>query len=342
MDTLSPKQGNKIHFLGYWVARAQDIILSRNSNNKLAKIRPMKKSLLLILLLFSMVGQYVLAQSFGSDFLKSFGNNNWETVTETIIDAQGNAYVYGSFSGTIELDVSNQVTSNGKRDIFLAKIDKDGVTQWLKNYGGSYDENAYSLVENNGTIYLSGSFKREMTFTSYTSLQATSFTELFFIKVNAANGEINQQPIAIQGISAAQQAYLQKNASGEIVMAGTFNKDLTINGNQLTANGKTDIFYATYDESINNFKNEVSFGGSDEDLLNDFLISPADEFYFVGSFKTDFSSGLSTFEATTSKKSDGFFIKIDNTGATTIAKKIGGDHNDQLKNLQLMLMEIFI
>jgi hypothetical protein len=172
-----------------------------------------------------------------------------------------------------------------------------------------------------------------MTFTSYTSLQATSFTELFFIKVNAANGEINQQPIAIQGISAAQQAYLQKNASGEIVMAGTFNKDLTINGNQLTANGKTDIFYATYDESINNFKNEVSFGGSDEDLLNDFLISPADEFYFVGSFKTDFSSGLSTFEATTSKKSDGFFIKIDNTGATTIAKKIGGDHNDQLKKL---------
>jgi uncharacterized protein (UPF0333 family) len=121
----------------------------------------MKKSLLLILLLFSMVGQYVLAQSFGSDFLKSFGNNNWETVTETIIDAQGNAYVYGSFSGTIELDVSNQVTSNGKRDIFLAKIDKDGVTQWLKNYGGSYDENAYSLVENNGTIYLSGSFKRK-------------------------------------------------------------------------------------------------------------------------------------------------------------------------------------
>ncbi|NJO91869.1 MAG: hypothetical protein HC831_25060 [Chloroflexia bacterium] len=116
-------------------------------------------------------------------------------------------------------------------------------------------------------------------------------------------------------------------------MAGTFNKDLDINGSQLTASGKTDIFYATYDETINNFKNEVSFGGSDEDQLNDFLISLTDEFYFAGSFKTDFTSGLKTLEAT-NNKSDGFFVKLDNTGTTTLAKKIGGDYNDQLKNWQ--------
>ncbi|NJO91868.1 MAG: hypothetical protein HC831_25055 [Chloroflexia bacterium] len=153
----------------------------------------------------------MFSQNFSSDYLKSFGNDNWETIAATIIDAQGNAYVYGSFSGNIEPDAQHQATSNGKRDVFLVKLNAEGGVEWLKNYGGDDDENAYSLVENNGNIYLTGSFKKEMTFASYTSLQATSFTELFFIKVNASDGEINQQPVPIKGTSAAQQAYLQKN-----------------------------------------------------------------------------------------------------------------------------------
>ncbi|MDF1551219.1 MAG: hypothetical protein P1P88_25590, partial [Bacteroidales bacterium] len=243
--------------------------------------------------------------------------------------ADGTYYVCGSFSGTIDLG-SYSATSNGKRDIFLAKIDNSNTAQWLKNYGGLGDDNAYSLLFHNNNLYLSGSFKKEINLGNGNLLTSEKFTDVFLARLDAEGLVLKASPLKSE--SAAQKAILQKNTAGEIFIAGTYTKAININGTILNSNGKSDIYYAKYNAQ-DNLEAPISFGGPAEEQLNDFQISASDDFYFAGSFEESFTSGSNILTA--NGKSDAFFIRIDASGQTTLAQSFGGPYNDKLKCIAL-------
>ena len=64
--------------------------------------------------------------------------------SELTIDASGNCYVAGFFSGLTDFDPGIQVfnlTSAGLYDVFILKLDSSGNFLWAKNMGGTgYDE----------------------------------------------------------------------------------------------------------------------------------------------------------------------------------------------------------
>src|SRR5207249_3246525 len=75
-----------------------------------------------------------------------------------VVDVSGNVYVTGSFRGTGTFGGTNLV-SNGGLDAYLAKYDVDGNLVWVRQIGGSGDDQGYAVaLDSEGNIYVTGYF----------------------------------------------------------------------------------------------------------------------------------------------------------------------------------------
>jgi outer membrane protein assembly factor BamB len=81
------------------------------------------------------------------------------------LDAAGNSYVLGSFSGSLSLGTTI-LTSQGQQDIYLAKYTSAGSLVWATNIGGA-GARAYGkalAVDAQGNCYLTGGFSGTLTY----------------------------------------------------------------------------------------------------------------------------------------------------------------------------------
>ena len=77
-------------------------------------------------------------------------------------DTSGNFYVVGYFSGTSDFDPTegtDEQTSEGGNDVFLAKYDSNSHYLWTKTFGGTNTDMANAVVtDSTGNIYLTRCF----------------------------------------------------------------------------------------------------------------------------------------------------------------------------------------
>jgi len=74
------------------------------------------------------------------------GNDNCAGVS---IDNTGNVMTTGIFSGTVSFG-STTLSSRGGSDVFVAKMNANGNTQWVKQAGSTSDDNVESISNNGG------------------------------------------------------------------------------------------------------------------------------------------------------------------------------------------------
>ncbi|MCH8903737.1 MAG: M4 family metallopeptidase [Bacteroidetes bacterium] len=112
------------------------------------------------------------------DWIKQIGNT-WpqqtpvnagnEDGTGIAVDANGNVYVCGMYTGTITIGTT-VLTSfpDIYADIFVAKFDANGNSLWAKSCGGTFDgDAAYDIdIDNTGNVYITGQFFDNFTFGS--------------------------------------------------------------------------------------------------------------------------------------------------------------------------------
>ncbi|MCP4178438.1 MAG: T9SS type A sorting domain-containing protein [bacterium] len=291
----------------------------------------MRKLIILTVLLCSkiIIAEAQISPTLKIDNLTNFGNQAWETLSDITFDQDGNYYICGSFTGELVLK-GQTVMSAGKRDIFIAKMNKQHTVLWLKSYGGVSDDNAYSIIFADDYLYLAGSFKKEIELKTGELLQAEAFTDVFLAKLNT-EGEV-QWGKALKSKSAAQKTILQKCFDGNICIAGSYKKTLTAETTSVTAFGKTDIYYACYDTQ-GALKYIKSFGGTGDDELYDLKISQANDLFFAGSFEDNID--LTSHSVNAVNKTDGFVIKMNALGETEWATQIGGAYKDVVKSISL-------
>jgi hypothetical protein len=83
------------------------------------------------------------------------------------VDASGSIYVSGRFAGSATIGAT-KLTSAGKRDIYVVKLDPDGKVKWAVRAGGSGDDGALDLaVGDDGKITIGGLFSGTATFGSH-------------------------------------------------------------------------------------------------------------------------------------------------------------------------------
>ena len=100
------------------------------------------------------------AQTF--EWAKSFGVTSNEDGRSITVDASGNVYTTGEFSGTADFDPgagASNLISAGRSDIFVQKLDASGNFLWAKSFGGINSDRGISItVDASGTVYTTGEF----------------------------------------------------------------------------------------------------------------------------------------------------------------------------------------
>jgi hypothetical protein len=268
--------------------------------------------------------------------LGGFGNIIFDQEAYAVAtDSDGNSYITGLFSGTVDFNPSENIsnlTSRGGMDIFLAKYDSSGNYLWAKNMGGKSDDAGISIaIDSSDNIYILGSFRDTAYFNSDDSINIISAggADVFLAKYDASGnylwaksmGGINDDIGMSVAIDGSGNAYITGHFEG----IANFNPNDTAN---LASVGGRDIFLAKYD-SFGNYLWAKRMGGTSHDYCYGVALD-----YLGNAYITGYFWGTSNFNPdgianlTSAGGSDVFLAKYDTSGNYLWAKRIGGPNSD--------------
>lgn len=90
------------------------------------------------------------------------GSNNFDGGSSLVLDAAGNAYITGGFTGFTAVFGSHSITkiasnNTGVYDLFIAKINAQGTWQWARSGGGQGQDGGTALaIDASSNVYLTG------------------------------------------------------------------------------------------------------------------------------------------------------------------------------------------
>jgi hypothetical protein len=202
------------------------------------------------------------------------------------VDQSNNVVISGRFEGTVDFDPSSgidNISSVGRRDIFVQKFDSEGNSLWVKTRGSNLDDNGNKLaIDEKDNIFVCGSFCESVTFGSET-LTSLGNQDGFIEKLDP-----NGNSLWVKQIAGSNFIIAQSIAFGfidnSIVSAGYFKGTANFNPEgtdfKINSAGELDIFITVIDED-GNFEWAGSLGG----ILNDFsgeVIAEENAFYLTG------------------------------------------------------------
>jgi len=219
-------------------------------------------------------GDWLWAQrAGGTDYDEGYG---------IAVDASGNIYVTGQFYSSATFDLTN-LTSNGDRDIFIAKLDSSGNNWlWAKNAGGtSFDYGSGIAVDASGNSYVTGYFADSATFGS-TSLTSNGYYDIFIVKLDSDGNWLWAQNAG--GTDGDWGYGIAVDTSGNSYITGYFADSATFGSTTLTNYGDEDIFIAKLDSS-GNWLWANKAGGTDGDWGKDIAVDANRNSYVTGYFR---------------------------------------------------------
>ena len=248
------------------------------------------------------------------------------------VDAAGNSYISGSFQGTGTFGTTTLI-SNGGLDIYLAKYDPSGNVVWVRQIGGTGDDQGYGIARDaQGRIYLAGYFVGTVSFGGI-SLNAVGQRDMFVAqfdtdgnilwakRAGGAGSVVLAQAIAVDAVGNSYlTGYFTPQDRSTAIVSVTFgNVILTTRG------GGPDIFVAKYDTSGNCLW--VRQGGdSGGDQGAGIAVDGSGNVYVTGSFYLS-----AKFEGVTlsSGNYEFFVAKYDTSGGLSWAKGGGGPYEER-------------
>lgn len=239
------------------------------------------------------------------------------------VDGWGNTYVTGMFDRNITFD-RHTMTTNGARDIFIAKLGASGTWLWAVNAGGgSWDEGYDIDVDVEGNAFVAGYFNGTATFGNQT-LTAGGGSDIFVAKLNS-NG--NWLWAVQAGGTADDRGHgIALDGSGNAWVTGIFCLAASFGSHTLTTNSGGDIFVAKLDPS-GNWLWAAQAGGTVDDRGYGIALDGSGNAYVTGYFNRTATFGSHSL-AVSGYDSDIFVAKLDPSGNWLWAVRAGGTKPD--------------
>jgi hypothetical protein len=286
-------------------------------------------------------GNFVWAVAFGGT-----GEDMGHALT---LDAAGNAFTTGYFTGTVDFDPGAgefNLTSAGTGNIFITKLDNSGNLAWAKaitGTGGGYG--TFIALDDSGNIYATGAITGTFDFdpgAGVANLTSSSGSDIFVSKWDAAGNYLWAKVMI--GVNIDVGYSITVDADGNVITTGYFFGTVDFDPNAGTAGlssaGGTDIFISKLDSTgayvwakrIGTNAGDGGLGVVHDAAGNLFLTG-----YFTGT--VDFDPGPGTFNLISAGASDIFVLKLDPSGSFLWAKSMGGTGGDAGLGLTLDIFD---
>jgi hypothetical protein len=202
-------------------------------------------------------------------WVKSVGGLGHEIGWSIATDNSKNIYVSGIFLGTADFDPgigTTTLTPIGGSDIFIQKLDSNGNLIWVKSIGGAgYEEVNSSIIDNQGNIFITGSFQNIVDFdpgVGTTNLTSMGNSDVFVQNIDPNGNLIWAKSVGGAGADIGYATTI--DSSDNLYLTGLFSGTSNFNPNgiyNLTSNGQVDAFVLKLGlvTNINTFKNEPIF-----------------------------------------------------------------------------------
>jgi hypothetical protein len=246
------------------------------------------------------------------------------------VDASGNLYLAGVFSGTGTFG-DTSLTSVGGMDIFVAKLDSNGNFLWTKQAGGpDYDFASGVAVDASGNVYVTGCYARTATFGTTTLESIAGSTDIFLLKMNSSGTVLWVRWAGASGYDEGRAVTIDR--AGNAYVTGSFMGSGWAFGAWFSSyGGSPDIIVAKLDPN-GNFLSGVQAGGSNSDWGQSVAVDGEGNVYFAGVFTSSpayFPSG--TFY--TSGGYDLFLAKADSSANFRWAARATGTGSEEVRAL---------
>lgn len=251
------------------------------------------------------------------------------------VDQLGNVYTTGYFSKTVDFDPgpgTYTLAASGVTDIFVSKLDGNGIFVWAKSFPGNNLEESHSIaVDKSGNVYTTGYFGGTADFDPGVGsfpLSSNGNYDVFLSKLDASGNFSWAKQFGNSNFDSGYSVAV--DSSGNVYMTGVYEGTVDFDPgvgvcNFTTNIGDRDIFITKFDtygafiwaKQIGEYGFEVAFGITVDDRKN---------VYTTGQYGlTDFDPGVSTYSLAAVANEQVFVSVLDSTGAFVWAKGMGGE-----------------
>ena len=272
-------------------------------------------------------------------------------MSSAIVDAMGNVYTTGLFSGTVDMDPGSgvyNITSAGQNDIYINKLDANGNFVWAKRIGDLMSDNCrYMNIDASGNIYITGFFLGTIDFDpgpAVFNLVCSSTNSAAYLLKMDSNGNFVWAKKIAETVHFNAGNSIAIAASGNVYLTGIFEGTADFDPGpavfNMTSVGTTnaDIYIAKFDNN-GNFIWANQFSGANGESVYAITLDATENIYTTGVFygTCDFDPGAAVFNLTApvSNSSDIFVSKLDGNGNFIFAKQIGGVGTDYGRGIAL-------
>ena len=286
-------------------------------------------------------------------YAKQFGGTGSENGCAISLDANGNVYSAGYFSGTVDFDPganAANLVSSGLNDMYVSKLDALGNYIWAQKIGGTNDDIARAMVvDATGAVYFTGSYSGTVDFDpgagTENLISASSTSDIFVCKLDATGAYIwakgfgssatsnpstfdNSLPIATE-----RGCGISLDAGGNVYTTGYFQETIDFDPGSATFNltsaGNTDAFYSKLSPA-GLFLWAGSVGGTASDAGYSITLDNDNIVFTAGFFNgiADLDPGSGSLSLTSAGGDDIFVSQLTTNGALVWAHQIGGTTNE--------------
>lgn len=277
---------------------------------------------LLLLCLISAVDATAQIPTF--NWVHQTGASNAVTNMDVEYDANGNSYVTGFFSGTIDLDPGagqQLVNTVGSSDIYLAKYDALGQLIWGRAFGSNGADEGLHIDVSGNSVVSCGFFLTNVTFDSTNPngfLNSFGDFDAYITKYDTSGNFIWARQVGgFTGIEEARSVC--QDSMGNIYVTGFFTgqADLDPSNNSMivSAAGSQDVWVMKLDPN-GNLIWVKTVGGSNADQANEIVLDHQGHLLIAGSFRStiDLDPGPAAVNVSSAGFDDAFLLRLDTSG----------------------------
>ena len=268
---------------------------------------------------FSRSGEIKWAWSFGG--IDSDGAN---TVAAT---PDGGWVVGGSFMRTADFGTV-QLTSRGATDAMLIKLGPGGDLEWVKQFGGAYQDSISDVtVDGQGNIIVQGVFRDVSDWGGKDKLTAAGGADY---DVVLAKYDLNGDHVWSKRYGNAFDDFaggVTVDPAGNITMVGSFDQSVSFGeGDAHKSAGESDIFVARFTPN-GALAWARTFGADRADIADAIASDAAGNTIVTGWFENTVEFGKTSLTSKGNK--DVFALKLDANGGVVWAHRFGDKDHDQ-------------